>query len=90
MSIPILSDMKSITLTAILTLLLLASCTGRKETLYREALAEARRQNLAYEPVTGDSLLRCAVDYFDRHGTANDRLLSRYLLGCAYRDLHVF
>ena len=72
----------------VLSLLLLASCTGRKETLYRAALAEARRQNLAYEPVTGDSLLRCAVDYFDRHGTANDRLLSRYLLGCAYRDLH--
>ena len=72
----------------ILTLLLLVSCTGRKEAQYREALSEARRQNLAYEPVTGDSLLRCAVDYFDRHGTANDRLLSRYLLGCAYRDLH--
>ena len=46
----------------VLSLLLLASCTGRKETLYREALAEARRQNLSYEPVTGDSLLRCAVD----------------------------
>ena len=71
-----------------LSLLLLASCAGRKEAQYREALSEARRQNLAYEPVTGDSLLRCAVDYFDRHGSANDRLLSRYLLGCAYHDLH--
>ncbi len=71
-----------------LSLLFLTSCTGRKEAQYREALSEARRQNLAYEPVTGDSLLRCAVDYFDRHGSANDRLLSRYLLGCAYRDLH--
>ena len=80
--------MKPFRLFPFLCLLLLTSCTGRKEAQYREALSEARRQNLSYEPVTGDSLLRCAVDYFDRHGTANDRLLSRYLLGCAYRDLH--
>ena len=67
-------------------LLLLFSCEDGKK--YRTILQEAREQNLAYIPFTSDSALRQVVDYYDRHGTPNDRLLARYLLGCVYRDLH--
>ena len=53
-----------------------------------QVIREAKEQNKNYIPFTTDSLLREAVDYYDRHGTANERLRARYLLGCAYRDLH--
>ena len=53
---------------------------------YELLLAEA--QNKLGHPFTTDSVLRRVVGYYDRHGSANQRLKSRYLLGCAYRDLH--
>ena len=28
------------------------------------------------------------VDYYDRHGSANERMLANYVLGCVYRDMH--
>ena len=31
-------------------------------------------------------LPRLPDGYFDRHGTANERLKAHYLLGCVYRD----
>ena len=33
------------------------------------------------------TLLRDAVDYYDRHGTPNEQMRAHYLLGCAYRDM---
>ena len=65
----------------------LSSCTHR-EAQMRGALLQAKEQNQAYIPFTTDSVLREVVAYYDRHGTPNDRLLARYLLGCVYRDLH--
>ena len=53
---------------------------------YELLLAEA--QNKLCHSFTTDSVLREVVRYYDRHGSANDRLRSRYVLGCAYRDLH--
>lgn len=70
----------------LLTLLLLLSCSTDEADRMRQALQHAREQNKAYEPVTGDTLLRDACHYFDRHGTANERVEAYYLLGCAYRD----
>jgi len=32
-------------------------------------------------------VMREVAAYYDSHGTANDRLLAHYLLGCTYRDL---
>jgi hypothetical protein len=43
--------------------------------------------NRNYIPMTGDSLLREACRYYDRHGTPNERMRAHYLLGCAYRDM---
>ena len=54
----------------------------------RYELQRAEAQNKLYTPFSTDSVLRRVVGYYDRHGSANQRLKSRYLLGCAYRDLH--
>lgn len=62
--------------------------TAEKTRQMRAVLEEAEAQNLAYIPFTTDTLLRRAADYFDRHGTANERLKAHYLLGCVYRDLN--
>ena len=68
-------------------LFLLVGCTGQRARM-EQVIREAKEQNLNYVPFTTDSLLREAVAYYDRHGTANERLLAHYLLGCTYRDLN--
>ena len=60
----------------------------RKAVRMRYELQRAEAQNKLYTPFTTDSVLHRVVGYYDRHGSANQRLKSRYLLGCAYRDLH--
>ena len=60
----------------------------RKATRMRYELLRAEAQNKAYVPFTTDSVLRRVVRYYDRHGSANQQLKARYLLGCAYRDMH--
>ena len=62
------------------SLFILLTCCTHREAQMREVLLQAKEQNLAYIPFTSDSALRQAVDYYDRHGTPNDRLLARYLL----------
>lgn len=53
----------------------------------RYYLLTMKAQNKAYVDFTSDSLAKDVVEYYDNHGTANDRLLAHYLLGCVYRDL---
>jgi tetratricopeptide (TPR) repeat protein len=53
----------------------------------RYQLLRHQAMNKAYVPFTTDSVMLVVADYYDRHGTANDRLLAHYLLGCVYRDL---
>ena len=60
----------------------------RKAVRMRYELQRAEAQNKLYTPFTTDSVLRRVVGYYDRHGSANQRLKARYILGCAYRDLH--
>ena len=52
-------------------------------------LDRADSLNRNYVPMTDgiDSLLLEAVEYYDRHGTPNQRMRAHYLLGCSYRDL---
>ena len=50
-------------------------------------LDEADSLNRSYVPITADSQLIEAVRFFDCHGTQDEHLRARYLLGCAYRDL---
>ena len=60
----------------------------RKAVRMRYELLRAEAQNKLYIPFTTDSVLREVADYYNRHGSSNDHLRSRYALGCAYRDLH--
>ena len=53
----------------------------------RYQLLRHQAMNKAFVPFTSDSLMLDATDYYDHHGTANDRMLAHYLLGCVYRDV---
>ena len=58
-----------------------------KSVRMRYQLLRHQAMNKAYVPFTSDSLMLDVTDYYDRHGTANERMLAHYLLGCVYRDL---
>lgn len=53
----------------------------------RYDLLTAKAQNKAYVDFTTDSVMQEVAAYYDSHGTANDRVLAHYLLGCTYRDM---
>ena len=69
-----------------LLFLLLASCTGDKEV--RALLEHAETANKLYQPLPSDTVFQEVVDYYDRHGDANERMKAYYLMGCIYRDRH--
>ena len=54
----------------------------RYELLYYKA------RNKACITFTSDSVMKEVVDYYDHHGSANERMLANYVLGCVYRDMH--
>ena len=54
----------------------------RHELLYHKAMNKA---DIAF---TSDSVMLEVVDYYEHHGSANDRMLAYYVLGCVYRDMH--
>lgn len=54
----------------------------RYELLYHKAL------NKAYIDFTSDSTMLEVVDYYEQHGSANEKMLAYYILGCVYRDMH--
>lgn len=58
-----------------------------KEGRMRLRLLTAKAQNKLYITMPTDSVFREVVNYYDRYGNANDRMLSHYLLGCIYRDM---
>ena len=57
-----------------------------------EAVSMRHRMHLAsaanklFLPMPSDSCFMDVVSWYDLHGTANDRMRARYLLGCIYRD----
>lgn len=53
----------------------------------RRLLLLTNAQNKCDTVFRSDSIQRLLVDYYDRHGTANDRMLAHYLLGRAYYDM---
>lgn len=61
------------------------SCGDREQML--QALEALEQQNRDYVPFTTDSTALTLTDYFDSHGTPNERMRAHYILGCAYRDL---
>lgn len=67
--------------------LLFCACHGQQRQQMLALLDEADSLNRAYAQLPSDTLLLEAAAYFDRHGSANERLRAHYLLGCAYRDM---
>ena len=64
-------------------LLLMMGCTGDGVQM-RQQLEKLEQQNRAGEKLLNDSLAEDLVEYFDRHGDANERMRSRYMLGRTY------
>lgn len=58
-----------------------------KANRYRYQLLLAKAKNQAYVPITTDSILEEVAGYYDGHGSANQKMMAHYLLGCAYRDM---
>lgn len=54
----------------------------RYHLLYHKAM------NKAYIPFKSDSIMLEVTKYYEQYGTANDRMLAYYILGCVYRDIH--
>ena len=50
-------------------------------------LVYAKGMNKGFVNFTTDSVMKLVVDYYDAHGSANERMEAHYLLGCVYRDL---
>ena len=53
----------------------------------RHSLLTMKAQNKADVTFTSDSIAKVLVDYFDSHGTTNERMQAHYLLGRAYSDM---
>lgn len=51
-------------------------------------LLKVKAADKCFIPQSSDSTMRALVDYYDKHGTQNERMEAYYYLGCAYRDLH--
>ena len=62
------------------------SCSEDKGMMLRqlEALEQANRDDSL---MTNDSLAETLVAYFDKHGSANERMRARYMLGRTYADI---
>ena len=54
----------------------------------RYELLRHKAMNKACITFTSDSVMKKVVDYYDHHGSANERMLANYALGCVYRDMH--
>ena len=65
------------------TIMFLVCCTGDKAQRLQQ-LEALEQQNRSGEPILNDSLAEDLVSYFDRHGDANERMRSRYILGRTY------
>ena len=70
-----------------ISLLLLTACDSGRHERMREELFRAREMNKEYIDFTTDSVMKEVADYYDRHGTPNERMEAHYLLGCTYRDM---
>ena len=66
---------------------LMLGCSGNG-TQMRQQLAALEQQNVNGEKLLDDSLAESLVDYFDRHGDANEQMRAKYILGCTYSALN--
>ena len=68
---------------AVGAVVLLTGCSGDKAKMLQQ-LEQLEQQNRSGEAMLNDSLAESLVNYFDRHGDANERMRSRYILGRTY------
>jgi tetratricopeptide (TPR) repeat protein len=73
-------------LLALMMVLLLAACGESHEAMLRQ-LEALEQMNRADSVMTNDSLAEALTNYFDSHGTANERLRAHYILGRTYADM---
>ena len=59
-----------------------------KKQRMRYELLRHKAMNKACITFTSDSVMKEVVDYYEDHGSANQRMLANYVLGCVYRDMH--
>lgn len=71
----------------VLVLLLFTSCGSREAQRMHYLLQLIDTQNKSDSVFHFDSIQRLLVDYYDRHGTANEKMLAYYLLGRAHYDM---
>ena len=64
-------------------MVLLTGCSGDKAQMLQQ-LEQLEQQNRSGQAMLNDSLAEDLVSYFDRHGDANERMRSRYILGRTY------
>ena len=64
-------------------MMLLTGCSGDKAQMLQQ-LEQLEQRNRSGEAMLNDSLAESLVNYFDRHGDANERMRSRYILGRTY------
>lgn len=50
-------------------------------------LVRLKAENKAFIPFTTDTIIKEVVDYYDNHGTSNERMEAYYLLGRVYADI---
>ncbi len=77
----------SYTLFCLCALGLMLGCSGNG-TQMRQQLEALEQQNVNGEKLLDDSLAESLVDYFDRHGDANEQMRAKYILGCTYSALN--
>ena len=58
-----------------------------KESRMRYQLLLADALNKTDRPMPSDNVMQEVVDYYDRHGNANERMRAHYLLGRVYHDM---
>lgn len=77
----------SYTLLCLCALGLMLGCSGNGAQM-RQQLEALEQQNVNGEKLLDDSLAESLVDYFDRHGDANEQMRAKYILGCTYSALN--
>ena len=75
---------------AVFLLIIIFSCTAPHHSERRAQLDSLQVVNQADTVFRSDSLQRILVDYFDRHGTPDEKMKAHYLLGRAYADMGEF
>ena len=76
-----------IALACLCALFLVPACSGGdKEQMLRQ-LEELERMNRADSVMRNDSLAEQLAEYFDSHGTPNERMRAHYILGRTYADM---